>query len=154
MGQWRSRRVVRAAGSGERPIAMIDAPTDAVESVFREFQRLDANQREQLWQRIRCSKTGNPDLTVDEVILNVLAGGHPVTVNDVTTRFRDRVRMRLEKLRARWVVVREGRGGSHCEFTYRLVRPDRAGKAIGEKGGGLARLKREKNGNGSLDREF
>jgi hypothetical protein len=154
MGQWRSRRVIRAARLAERPTAMTKAPTDAVESVFREFQRLDANQREQLWQRIRCSKTGNPDLTVDEVILNALAGGHPVTVNDVKTRFRDRVRVRLAKLRARWVVAREGRGGPHCEFTYRLVRPDRAANAIGEKGGGLARLKREKNGNGRLDREF
>jgi hypothetical protein len=36
-----SRRFVRAAGlAAERPTAMIEPPTDAVEAVFREFQRL------------------------------------------------------------------------------------------------------------------
>jgi hypothetical protein len=55
-----------------------------------------------------------------------------------------RVRRRLEKLRVRGVVVREGKGRSHREFTYRLVRPDRAAKAIGESGGGLARAQARK----------
>ena len=32
--------------------------------------------------------------------------------------------MRLEKLRVRGLVVRDGRGGAHREFTYRLVRAD------------------------------
>jgi hypothetical protein len=50
-------------------------------------------------------------------------------------RFVHRVRMRLEKLRVRGVVVREGRGGAYRKFTYRLVRPDLAAKALGEKGG-------------------
>jgi hypothetical protein len=46
----------------------------------------------------------------------------------------------------RGVVVREGRGRPHREFTYKLVRPDRAAKAIGETGGALSRgPKREKN---------
>jgi hypothetical protein len=49
------------------------------------------------------------------------------------------VRMRLEKLRVRGVVVREGRGGAHREYTYLLLRPDRAAKALGERGGGLSR---------------
>jgi hypothetical protein len=94
-------------------------------------------------------------MTVDEVILGALESGEPVTVNDVTQRFVDRVRMRLEKLRVRGVVVREGRGHAHREFTFRLVRPERAAKAIGETGGGLSRAaKREKNDNDRLDREF
>jgi hypothetical protein len=85
-------------------------------------------------------------MTVDEVILRALEGGHPVTANDVTGRFLVRVRRRLEKLRVRGVVVREGRGGPNREFTYRLVRPDRVAKAISEKGGGLSSAaKREKN---------
>jgi hypothetical protein len=146
--QWRLHRFVRAAGlAAEGPVAIIEPPTDAVESLFRDFQRLDAKQRAQLWQRIWYCKTGRPDMTVDEVILKALESGDPVTVNDVLKRFADRVRVRLEKLRVRGVVVREGRGRSHREFTYKLVRPDRAAKAIGETGGGLARAaKREKNG--------
>jgi hypothetical protein len=56
-----------------------------------------------------------------------------------TKRFVSRVRMRLEKLRVRGVVVRENRGRAHREFTYKLLRPDLAAKALAEKGGGLAR---------------
>jgi hypothetical protein len=45
-GQWRLRRFVRAARSAPgRPIVMIEPAADAVESVFREFQRLDAKPR-------------------------------------------------------------------------------------------------------------
>lgn len=76
-------------------------------------------------------------MTVDDVILSGLEGG-PVTVNDITKRFEIRVRVRLNKLRVWGIVLREGRGGAHREFTYRLLRPDLAAKAIGEKGG-LAR---------------
>jgi hypothetical protein len=134
---------------------MIEPPTDAVESIFRKFQRLDAKQRERLWQRIGSSKTGRPDITVDEVILNALERGQSVTVRDVAKCFIVRVGMRLEKLRVRGVVVREGRGGAHREFTYRLVRPDRAAKAIRETRGGLAHAaKLEKSGNSRLHREF
>jgi hypothetical protein len=79
------------------------------------------------------------EVTVDDVILKALEGGGPVTVNAITKRFVSRVRMRLEKLRVRGVVVRENRGRAHREFTYRLLRPDLAAKALGEKGGGLAR---------------
>ena len=148
-GQWYSRRFVRAAGVAEQShAAAIEPQTDAVELVFREFQRLDAKQRARLWQRIWCSKTGRPDVTVDEIIFKALESGHPVTVNDVTKRFVDRVRMRLEKLRVRGVVVREGKGGAHREHTYQLLRPDRAAKALNETAGGLARApKRPKNGN-------
>jgi predicted ArsR family transcriptional regulator len=90
--------------------------------------------------------TGLEDMTVDEVILGALERGQPVTANDVTMRFLVRVRRRLEKLRVRGVVVREGRGGRNREFTYRLVRPDRMAEAISEKGGGLSGAsKREKN---------
>jgi DNA-binding Lrp family transcriptional regulator len=75
------------------------------------------------------------DMTVDDAILKVLEGGGPVTVNDVTKRFVGPVRMRLEKLRVRGVVIREGRGGAHRAFTYRVLRPDLALKALSEKGG-------------------
>ena len=62
--------------------------------------------------------------------------------------------MRLEELRVRGVVVRDGRGHL-IEFTCKLMRPCRAVKAIGETGGGLSRTaKQEENGNGKLDREF
>jgi hypothetical protein len=74
------------------------------------------------------------DMTVDDTILKALEGG-PVTVNDILKHFEKRVRIRLAKLRVRGVVIREGRGGAHREFTYRLARPDLAAKAIGEKGG-------------------
>jgi hypothetical protein len=47
--------------------------------------------------------------TVDEFILQALKGG-PVTVNDIGKRFETRVRMRLNKLRVRGIVLREGRG--------------------------------------------
>jgi hypothetical protein len=73
-------------------------------------------------------------MTIDEAILKALEGG-PVTVNGVTKRFVSRVRSRLEKLRVRGVVVREGKGGAHREHTYRLVQPHRAAKALCEKGG-------------------
>jgi hypothetical protein len=138
-GQRQWRRFVRAVGAEKQhPTAMMETPTDTVEWVFREFQRLDAKQRARLWQRIWCCKTGRPDLTVDDVLLEALESGDAVTVNDITKRFGDRVRMRLEKLRVRGVVVREGRGGAHREHTYRLLRPDRAAKALGERGGGLS----------------
>ena len=77
-------------------------------------------------------------MTIDDILLKALEGGDPVTVHDITKRFGPRLRVRLEKLRVREVVVREGKGGAHREFTYRLVRPDIAAKALGEKGG-LAR---------------
>jgi hypothetical protein len=38
-------------------------------------------------------------------------------------------------LRLRGVVIRDGRSGADREFSYTLVRPDLAAKAIGEKGG-------------------
>ncbi len=78
-------------------------------------------------------------MTVDDIILKALESGNPVTVNDVVNQIAKRcvpvVRMKLEKLRVRTVVVREGKGGAHREFTYKLVRPDAAPKALGEKGG-------------------
>jgi hypothetical protein len=76
-------------------------------------------------------------MTLDDILLKSLEGG-PVTVKDIGKRLEGRVRIRLDKLRVRGVVIREGRGGAHREFTYRLVRPDLAAKALGEKGG-LAR---------------
>jgi hypothetical protein len=44
------------------------------------------------------------------------------------------VRTRLNMLRARGVVIREGRGGAHREFTYKLLRPGASAMAIRKKG--------------------
>jgi predicted ArsR family transcriptional regulator len=78
------------------------------------------------------------DMTLDDIILKALEDG-PITVKNIAERLERRVRVRLDKLRVRGVVVREGRGGAHREFTYKLLRPDLAAKALGEKGGGLSR---------------
>jgi len=78
------------------------------------------------------------DMTVDDILLKALANG-PATVEDILKHFESRVRIRLEKLRVRGVVGREGRGGPHRQFTYRMLRPDLAAKALSEKGGGLSR---------------
>jgi hypothetical protein len=77
-------------------------------------------------------------MTLDDLLLRALEDG-PVTVKVITKRVERRVRIRLDKLRARGIVIREGRGGAHREFTYKLLRPDLATKAIGEKCGGLSR---------------
>ena len=72
-------------------------------------------------------------MTLDDILLKVLEDG-PATVNDIVERLKGRVRIRLNMLRARGVVIREGRGGAHREFTYRLLRPGVAAKAVREKG--------------------
>jgi hypothetical protein len=84
------------------------------------------------------------DLTIDDILLKALKGRKPATVNDILKHFERRVRIRLNKLRVRGVVAREGRGRAHREFTYRLLRPDLAAKAFGEKGGGLSRAAKVK----------
>jgi hypothetical protein len=78
------------------------------------------------------------DMTVDDILLKALEDG-PATVNDILKHFERRVRIRLDKLRVRGVVTREGRGGPHREFTYRVLRPELAAKALRDKGGGRAR---------------
>jgi len=85
---------------------------------------------------MRGAKQG-ANMMVDETILKAREGG-PVTVKDITKRLEKRVRMRLDNLRVRGIVIREGRGGAHRQFTYRLLRPDLAAKALGERGDGLA----------------
>ena len=77
------------------------------------------------------------DMTIDEFVLRALKRG-PVTVDDIIWRLEIPVRIKLEKLRVRGVVIREGRGGRHRKFTFRLLHPDRAAKALSEKGGGLS----------------
>ena len=72
-------------------------------------------------------------MTLDDIILKVLEDG-PVTVKDVGKRCERRVRIRLNKLRVRGIVLREGKGGAHREFTYRLLRPKLAAKALRERG--------------------
>ena len=56
-------------------------------------------------------------MTVDEVILKALEGGS-ATVNDITKRFERLMRIKLEKLRVRGVVVREGRGGAQAGSSH------------------------------------
>jgi hypothetical protein len=84
-------------------------------------------------------------MTVDEIILKALEGG-PVTVNmvadEIAEYFICRVRVKLEKLRVRGIVVREVRGGAHRRYTYQLLRPERAARALSEKGGGLSERRR------------
>ena len=63
-------------------------------------------------------------MTLDDILLKVLEDG-PATVNDIVERLEGRVRIRLNMLRARGVVIREGRGGAHREFTYKLLRAGR-----------------------------
>jgi hypothetical protein len=87
------------------------------------------------------------EITIDDVLLSALERG-PVTVNDILKHFERRVRIRLNKLRVRGIVIREGRGGAHRQFTYRLLRPDLAPKALSEKGGGLSRAAKSHTGTG------
>jgi hypothetical protein len=72
-------------------------------------------------------------MTLDDILLKVLEDG-PATVNEIVERLEGRVRSRLNMLRARGVVIRQGRGGAHREFTYKLLRPGVAAKAVHEKG--------------------
>jgi hypothetical protein len=62
----------------------------------------------------------------------------PSTVDEIVERLKGRVRIRLNMLRTHGVVIREGRGGAHPEFTYKLLRHGVGVKAIREKSG-LAR---------------
>jgi hypothetical protein len=74
-------------------------------------------------------------MTIDEIVLKALEGGGPVTISDIVTRFAGPVRSKLEKLRRHGAVVRDGKGGVYREFTYTLLRPNRAAEALTEKGG-------------------
>jgi DNA-binding HxlR family transcriptional regulator len=67
-------------------------------------------------------------MTVDEVILKALEGG-PATVNDITKRLERLVRIKLERLRVRGVVVREGTGGEPPRVCRRLFRLSHAAMA-------------------------
>jgi hypothetical protein len=51
-------------------------------------------------------------MTVDDILLKALKGGKPATVNDILKHFARRVRIKLDKLRVRGVVIRQGRGGA------------------------------------------
>ena len=78
-------------------------------------------------------------MTLDDIVLKALEDGRPVTVNDVLDHLKAHIVRRLEapirdklnRLRVRGVVVREGRGGPNRKFTYRLVKPELAAEAIG-----------------------
>ena len=72
-------------------------------------------------------QTRRADMTVDETIVRALESG-PVTVEEILKRFEAPVRRKLEKLRVRGVVMREGRGGAHRKFTFTLLRADRVAK--------------------------
>jgi hypothetical protein len=87
--------------------------------------------------QIRSRIENEVDMTVDEFILQALQG-EAVTVRDIGKRFESHVRLRLNKLRVRGIVLREGRGGAHRKFTYKLLRPELGAKALRGKGG-LAR---------------
>jgi predicted ArsR family transcriptional regulator len=67
-------------------------------------------------------------MTLDDILLKALEEG-PVSVKDISKRVERRLRMKLDKLRARGLVLREGRGGVYREFTYRLLQRDLAARA-------------------------
>jgi predicted transcriptional regulator len=73
-------------------------------------------------------------MTIDEAILKALEEG-PVTVEDMLKQFERRIRIRLQKLCVRGLVLRQGRGGPHRMYTYTLLDRDRAAKALKAKGG-------------------
>jgi predicted transcriptional regulator len=75
-----------------------------------------------------------PLMTLDELLLNALEHG-PATVKEIAKRLERPLRLKLNKLRVRGLVVREGRGGAHRQFTYRLVQRDLAAKALVSRGG-------------------
>jgi hypothetical protein len=97
--------------------------------------------------KLGATRKHGAGITVDDILLKALEDG-PVTVKDIVKRFERRVRIRLNKLRVRGVVARDGRGGAHRAFTYRLLRPDFAAKALGEKGG-ISRRSRARPEDGS-----
>jgi hypothetical protein len=74
------------------------------------------------------------DITLDDILLIALEDG-PVTVRDITKRVERRLRIKLDKLRVRGLVLRKGRGGTYREFTYELVQRELAATALREKGG-------------------
>ena len=73
-------------------------------------------------------------MTIDETILKALEAG-PVTVDAILRRLEGPVRRKLERLRVRGVVLRNGAGGPHRKFTFILLRSDPAAEALREKGG-------------------
>jgi predicted transcriptional regulator len=73
-------------------------------------------------------------MTLDELLMNALDHG-PATVEEIAKRLERPLRLKLNKLRVRGLIVREGRGGSYREFTYRLVNRDLAARALSSKGG-------------------
>jgi hypothetical protein len=81
-------------------------------------------------------------MTLDAVILKALEGGKLVTVSDIVWRVELYVRHRLEKLRVRGIVCREGRGGTHREFPLKMLSPDLAAKALCEPCGSLASVRK------------
>jgi hypothetical protein len=58
-------------------------------------------------------------MNIDDILWEELECG-PVTIKELTARFERRVRDRRERLRVRGIVIREGRGGAHRQFTYRM----------------------------------
>jgi hypothetical protein len=59
--------------------------------------------------------------TIEEIILEELERG-PATVKGIAVRLQDRVRIQLERMRVHGSVLRDGRGGPHHEFIYKLLR--------------------------------
>jgi hypothetical protein len=62
-------------------------------------------------------------MSLDDILLRELGRG-PGTVKEIADRLESRVRFRLDRLRVRSLVIREGRGGAHRQFTYSLLRPE------------------------------
>jgi hypothetical protein len=127
----------RSAGvlAAQRRFAAIEPPTNAPRGLFASSAAEHSEMRAAPGHAV--DEAGRRDMTVDEIVLKALEGG-PVIVDDIIWRLESLVRIKLEKLRVRGVVIRECRGGPHRKFTFRLLHPDRAAKALSEKGGGLS----------------
>jgi hypothetical protein len=60
-------------------------------------------------------------MTLDEILLKELARG-PATTKEIALRLERRIRDRLDRLRVRRLVLREGKGGPHRQYTYSVPR--------------------------------
>jgi hypothetical protein len=66
-----------------------------------------------------CAVQTRVTMNIDDILWEELERG-PVTIKELTARFERRVRDRRERSRVRGIVIREGRGGAHRQYTYRM----------------------------------
>jgi hypothetical protein len=67
---------------------------------------------------------------LDDILFKELQRG-PGTVRDLALRLQERTRHSLERLHVRGHIMRDGRGGPHRQYVYRI--PNRANRTKGKK---------------------